>query len=252
MLKDFRECIFDVLIQGGQSNAEGYGYGPVKEPFVPNEKIWYYDQEHFIMPALELVCGNDIRGDFSLSFATEYIKAGLLSEGRKLLIIRAAVGGTGFCDNRWGLSDDLFTNMMRMIKTALALNAQNRLCAFLWHQGETDAVGMTPSEIHKQNLYKLVSAVRETYDCQNLPFIAGDFVHQWMNWVFHSTTPVTDAIREVCHTVGYAGFVETDGLLSNNQQIGIDDPIHFSREALYELGIRYFKAYEAILRRRKH
>ena len=247
-MKNFCDESFDIIVQGGQSNAEGYGFGPVNAPYIPNPDIWYYDREHFIMPAMELVSDNNIRGDFSLIFATEYVKAGLLREGRKLLIIRAAVGGTGFCDNRWGVGYDLRMNMMLMIKEALALNSQNRLIAFLWHQGETDAAGMTPTEMHRQNLLKLVGEVRETYNYPNLPFIAGDFVHHWMNWMFHLTAPVTDAIREVCDTVGHAAFVETDGLLSNNQQIGIDDIIHFSREALYELGVRYFDAYEGIRR----
>ena len=61
-----------------------------------------------------------------------------------------------------------------------------------------------------------------------------------------------DAIRAVCHDCGSAGFVETDGLKSNNQEyIGhpayaTDDTIHFSRPALYELGERYYAKFVQI------
>ena len=40
-----------------------------------------------------IVQGGRITGDFSLTFAEEYEKAGLLQAGRKLLIVRAAIGG---------------------------------------------------------------------------------------------------------------------------------------------------------------
>ena len=32
---------FDIIIQGGQSNAEGGGLGPVEQEYQPNDKILY-------------------------------------------------------------------------------------------------------------------------------------------------------------------------------------------------------------------
>jgi hypothetical protein len=60
--------------------------------------------------------------------------------------------------------------------------------------------------------------------------------------------PVVDAIRAVCRDCGSGAFVETDGLPSNSQQertppLPWDDNIHFSRNALYRLGERYFQAF---------
>ena len=48
-----------------------------------------------------------------------------------------------------------------------------------------------------------------------------------------------------------SGFVETDGLPSNTQEKaneGLDpvECIHFSREALYQLGHRYFRMFLAL------
>ena len=96
MLKNFSKEKFDIIIQAGQSNSEGCGFGVVENPFEPNELIWYLNRDFTISQAAERVIGNNIFGDFSLAFATCYIKNGFLTAPRKLLIIRAAVGGTGF------------------------------------------------------------------------------------------------------------------------------------------------------------
>jgi len=53
---------------------------------------------------------------------------------------------------------------------------------------------------------------------------------------------ILGAIRAVAAEAGGA-FVETGDLPSNNQVLGDGDTIHFCREALQELGRRYFDAY---------
>ena len=34
---------FDIIIQAGQSNSEGFGLGPVEKEYIPTEKIWQLD-----------------------------------------------------------------------------------------------------------------------------------------------------------------------------------------------------------------
>jgi len=246
MLKDFSSDKFDIIIQAGQSNSEGYGFGPVTEPFSPTEDIYYLDSNFTISIAREHIFGNDVASNFSLKFCLEYIKVKKLTPGRKILVIRSAVGGTGFLDNHWKLEDDLFLRMMEMIENALSLNPENKLVALLWHQGETDAVLGASREIHFDNLSKLVNTVRNTFKYPTLPFIAGDFVHHWKNQNSQICEPVVTAIREVCDSIGYAGFVTTENLKSNDEQIGNGDNIHFSRQSLYDLGKRYFNTYIAL------
>lgn len=248
MLKDFTKETFDILIQAGQSNSEGYGFGPVDEPYDPNDRVWYLNGDFTLSMAAEKATLNDIQSNFSLPFAREYIKSGRLDEGRKLLILRTAAGGTGFLDNRWKKTDDLYLRMMEMIRTALALNVNNRLVGLLWHQGETDASLNASYDVHYAHLMGLVQSVREEFGVPDLPFIAGDFVQHWKNDNIAICTPVVDAIRAVCRDCGHGRFVETDGLLSNLQELhrnpmGWEDTIHFSRKAVYELGKRYFEAF---------
>ena len=243
MLKSFSNEKFDIIVQAGQSNSEGYGIGDTETAFVPNELIWYLKNDFTIQTASEQVDGNHIVGNFSLPFASEYIKNGNLQSGRKLLIIRAAVGGTGFSDKRWGLEDDLFLNMTEMIKTALALSSANRLVAFLWHQGETDAINNATYGTHFKNLFALINTVRNMFKCRNLPFIAADFVHCWKMQNLECCIPVIKAIESVCEKAGNASFIETKELQANSQKVGGEDNIHFSREALYTLGEKYFDAF---------
>ena len=247
MLKDFGKEKFDIIIQGGQSNSDGTGHGAVEKPYEPNDTVWFLNQDFTISMAMERVAGNHTRNDFSLEFARRYIEDGRLENGRKLLVIRAAVGGTGFSDNRWGLKDDLFLQMMKMIKTALSLNSENRLVAFLWHQGEAEA-GNADFGTHYNNLSTLVKTVRSEFEQLALPFIAGDFVQQWKLINSEICAPIVDAMREVCDKIGNAYFVETAGLKSNFEEYGKEadggeDNIHFSRAALYQLGGRYYDAF---------
>jgi len=248
MLKDFTTEKYDIIIQAGQSNSEGYSFGPVEAPYVPNEQVWYMNGDFTISCAAEIVNGNEIQSTFALSFARKYISEGMLQEGRKLLILRCAVGGTGFLDNRWKMTDDLYLRMMEMIGTALSLNEENRLVGLLWHQGETDAMLHASYETHYHHLMGLLHSVQEKFQVPDLPFIAGDFVHHWKNDNIEICTPVVQAIRDVCRDCEKGSFVETDGLKSNKQELQRnplewEDPIHFSRKSVYELGERYFAAY---------
>ena len=124
MLKDFTKYAFDIVIQAGQSNAEGYGFGATDAPWEPNGRVWYLNENYTISQAVESVAVNDARTNFSLSFAREYLNNRRLTKSRKLLIVRAAVGGTGFLDGRWGLDDDLYLKMLDLTQTALSLSTR--------------------------------------------------------------------------------------------------------------------------------
>lgn len=251
MLKNFALEKFDVLIQAGQSNSMGYSFGNVSDPYAKSDLVWYLNPDFTFSIACESVLENSIQSNFSLSFAREYIASGLLEEGRKILILRSAVGGTGFADKRWGLQDDLYLRMMEMTRDALSLNPENRLKALLWHQGENEAMLDPDYDKHYQNLSALVSSVRKEFGAPALPFIAGDFVQEWKSENLEKAAPIADAIRAVCKNLAPGAFIESDGLLSNRQaqaHCPYEDNIHFCRESIYELGRRYFKAYREITR----
>ena len=251
MQKDFSQEKFDILIQAGQSNSEGCAFGYVADPYALDDRVWYFNSDGTFQIAQEKPVDNAIQGNFSLTFARRYLQEGMLAEGRKLLILRAAVGGSGFYHNEWKTTDPLYLRMMDMIRTVLALHPENCLKALLWHQGESDAVHQMTYEYYHEHLTALVLSVRTVFSVPSLPFIAGDFVPLWKSRNAEICAPVIDALKNFC-SEPYSAFVETDGLESNLEDgyphpFGWVDDIHFCRRAIYRLGERYFSAYQSIL-----
>jgi hypothetical protein len=196
-------------------------------------------------------------GDFALSFAREYINDGRLQPGRKLLIIRAAVGGTGFATGFWLPGGLCFSKCMQMIQEARDANADNRFIALLWHQGEHDAfrnAGWSPEfreEEYRKNFAFLVACVRNLCGDAELPVIAADFCRDWADKNKDACAAIASATRSVLSLKNRGAFVGSEGLLSNRQAGSLpDDDIHFCRAALYGLGERYYQAYKAILSRK--
>ncbi|MCL1854844.1 MAG: sialate O-acetylesterase [Clostridia bacterium] len=251
MLKNFYSDTFDIIIQAGQSNAQGCGFGPVNDPFVPAETIWAMAPDLTVAQARESASGNRVIGNFALNFANLYVKNGFLAPGRKVLILLSALGGTGFSDGRWKAGDDLHERLLQMTGAAMALNPANRAAAFLWHQGETDAILGASRSYYERHFAALIKAVRSACRDDRLPFIAGDFVWDWKKRNMDLCEPVISALRSRCSADGRGRFVETNGLKSNAEEnrgweaVDPEEAIHFSRRSLYLLGERYFKAYKA-------
>lgn len=251
---------YDIILQAGQSNAAGYGHGPAAHPYVPDERICYLTKgdpqaAQYEIPGDFAVTvaaerpdpdrNGDILGDFSLSFATHYVQAGLLEPGRKLLIVRAAVGASGFLKHYWGMDEPLYSRMVEMTDYALSLNPHNRLVGFLWHQGEHEAAFQNdPCRYHHQ-LLALVESVRSRYAAPALPFVCGGFCSEWAE----KNQPACGQIMAVIRSVAAEAkgrYIETADLRSNNQKTGDGDEIHFCREDLQTLGCRYFAAYQTL------
>lgn len=248
---------YDIILQAGQSNAAGYGHGPAENPFIPNPSVLYLTQgnpqaaEYEPKGELEIAVAaerpdpdhpGDMLGDFSLGFAQKYVEAGLLSPDRKLLVIRAAVGATGFLKGYWRIGDPLYQRMLHMTDYALNLNPENRLLGFLWHQGEHEAAFLNDPQRYHDQFLAVVEAVRARYG-ENLPFVCGGFCNQWVQENQPACDQIMDVIRAVARETRGA-YVETADLRSNDQKTGDGDTIHFCREDLQELGKRYFAAYQ--------
>ena len=251
---------FDIIIQAGQSNSEGCGVGPVQKEYIPTEKVWlldapkrvtalpdrmdivYFDEPPVLKVADEEVNENGKVGNFGLTFSEEYIKAGMLKEGRALLIIRAGVGGTGFWRKEWGVGSLLYNKLVELVDYALAMDEDNKVVAFLWHQGECDSAGKTPPEKFAAELKAQMLDTRARYG--EMPIIAGDFVNEWKSKNLELCQPIVAKIKEVFAEIGRAGFVETADLPSNNQKTGNGDDIHFCRQSQHILGRRYFEAFK--------
>lgn len=269
---DVKNEAFDIVIQAGQSNAAGCGRGAVDNEFIPDDRILCmraeqtvtvtpkkievtYADKDFIFERMEEQTENGEKiADMSPEFCRKYIAGGSLGQGRKLLVIKAAVGGTGFAKGNWGAKDDLYLKMLQMASYALSLSPKNKVVAVLWHQGEHDAFENADWDAkvryatHYNNLSLLVKGIRAACCDPDLPFIAAGFVDEWYEKNLAACDAVLSAIRDCLKDAGSSGFVESKGLLSNNQKVGNGDDIHFCREAQYTLGGKYYDEYKRIVR----
>lgn len=255
--------MYDIFIQAGQSNAEGYGHGPAAREYVPDSRILYLKSRKTLPAAPKPedydptdpfeICVAEERpvpdhpedkvGDFSLRFAQRYIEEGHLSPGRKVLIVRAAVGGTGFLKHFWQVGDFLYERMLRLIDAALESSEGNCLVGLLWHQGEHEAAFLNDPDRYHTQLRDVLESVRQRYNVPQLPIICGGFCNQWAE----KNRPASDEIMAVIRTVAKemnGCYVETADLRSNDRKTGDGDEIHFCREDLQELGSRYFDAWK--------
>ncbi len=266
---------YDIIIIGGQSNAQGYGLGAVTKEYLPDERILIMNDEinacfekdergidvlKINYPSPKRITVADERmengekiGNLALTFAARYVADGRLGEGRRLLILNTGVGGTGFRDDQWGIGRTLYERMKDFCHTALKLGGENRLVAFLWHQGECDSIENPEwdSEFrfltHRKNLAGMLSDFKTEFSVPTLPVIMGGFCDEW--YLEHKAVcdAVIGAMREVCAEQG-GGFVETAGLKSNHEAGVNEDVIHFSRESLHILGERYYEKYKASIK----
>ena len=263
----------DIIVVAGQSNAQGSGVGDVTKEYEKNERVlrmsddpspYYIEKENGeiclvknipekieVAVADEPVRNGDQYGDLSLTFAENYAKY-VLKPDRKILIINAGVGGAGFSPNGWGLGNELYERLLKMVKEALSYNEQNRIVALLWHQGENDSVRFPAwdedkrYQVHKSNLITMMNDFKKIFGLKDIPFVAGGFCDEWYLANKGPCDAVLHAVKDCCEVM-QGVFVSTTGLLSNNQKIGNGDDIHFCRESLHILGEKYYDAFTKII-----
>ena len=261
----------DIILLAGQSNAVGCGRGDVTEAIEDNpDVLLFYDtqvegyekdengkdvltvKEPFVYD-IKIMSEKNAEGNIAFSFANEYVKEGRLQAGRKLLIVRAAVGGTGFFKREWTKDGILFKRMLEMLEKTLAMNPENRLVALCWHQGESDAferqdlIDTERKERYERYFSELIVAVRELCGNAKLPVMAAGFTDEWSVHYKEQCNAVISATKSVFEKLGNGRFHSAVGLLSNNQKIGNGDDIHFCKESLHILGQKYYNSFKEII-----
>ena len=71
------------------------------------------------------------------TFSEDIIK--VTPSSRKILIVSGAKSGAGFSTGALNRGDPIYNASVKLLNKALETHPLNRLCAILWHQGETDA-----------------------------------------------------------------------------------------------------------------
>lgn len=232
----------------GQSNALGRGVGidtvyfdgadpRVKQ--LANLSSPYPDRE---VAAAEPLFHHELPAQtvgFALTFAKLYADT-LAPSSRKVLLVPCAHGNTGFGstgDYTWRVGQtgpiNLFSLAVAQIDKALALNPNNRVAGFLWHQGEANTGGSPAT--YATDLDAVIDALRTRYGA-DLPFIIGQM------------TP-----SRIAASAGYAAIDAVHRATVNRRPhvgmwLGVDmsnpgDPVHYSAEGQRYNGATAFAAY---------
>lgn len=265
---------YDIIVLAGQSNAFGNGLGESQNPWKEREDVLmlkndfetcykrpdantvYIDtkaqEDGYIEVAKERF---DERlqqtiGNFSYTFAKMYAEKYLKGD-RKVLIVYTPVGGTGFKGEHWGQKDKLYLRMLDMVDSAIKLNKNNKIVAYLWHQGEHDAyenrnLSYEDAKVfYDKHFTELFNSVRNRYG-KDVPFICGGFTPSFVNEYKETSDAVLDVLKTKMAENQNTKFVDTSDLQSN-ADIGLQDIYHFCKTSLEIIGERYFKAYEQII-----
>lgn len=170
------------------------------------------------------------------SFCENLIKNGL---NRKILLVPAAVGGSGFQNNHWNQGDDTYNKAVEWINEATDLHPLNGILSCLWIQGETD----NQSELGQDNYYNRFMAMIAGFENEidqfddETPFI--------LSQVNNSSAIDLDEFNNILNTIGSSDnrFYTTtkDDLLMRT------DETHFTAPSIRTIGKRMFSALSNIL-----
>ena len=274
MENDYSKMVFDIIVVAGQSNAEGYGVSREKKPIVISDAYEIIDKNKYGMKLKEdgSYAGLDFvypvetiirelqernvdgiyNSDLSLGFVEKYKKSKFYSPDRKILVIKTGYGGSGFAFEQHGVGNPLYRRMLDMINVGLSLNKNNRIVAFLWHQGEHDAFENAwfsyeeRYQYYYSNLLKEFLGVREEYKQFDFPIITGGLCRDWKKRYMIESEAIEKATTDVCEKIGNAKFVQTSDLPSNEEVIHNGDLDHFCKESILSLGRRYFEAFASL------
>ena len=271
---DLKNTVFDIIVLAGQSNAEGYGVSLDSKPIVISDAYEIIDKNKFgmklkedgsyggldfvypveviIRELQERYSGDSYCSDLSLGFVRKYKQSKFYSRDRKILVIKTGYGGSGFAFDQHGVGNPLYIRMLDMINIGLSLNKNNRIVAFLWHQGEHDAyenAWFTDKErydYYYSNLLKEFLAVRKEYKQFNFQIITGEMNRDWKKKYPNQSEAVQKATIDVCNKIGNAAFVRASDLPSNEEVLHNGDTDHFCKESILILGERYFEAFKSL------
>jgi hypothetical protein len=256
---------FDIIIYAGQSNEVGRGIGPWTDSDPSNDGAifqvgrWGADDMTIVPMAavLQFWSQSNTGHGHGITYARLYA-AQRLEVSRQVLLVPAADGGTSIL--QWlgliqGNGNDLWGDMAARIAFALGQPGNNRIVAWVEHQGETDIViALNPSDpnhalmpdamTYQARKLDLIDKVRSAFG--TFPMTFGLFAPGWI-----ANNPVKAsfqaALAAVCAQRPLCATVDTSWLSDNHMVDPSQTAIHFSAAAQETLAVRHAAALAALL-----
>ena len=247
--------VFDVFLIAGQSNTLN---GCCKDPGIQKEdplivQLGRFDEENLkLIPAREPLAHHNAKPNrigFAMTFAKLY-KEKYLEEGKKILIIPAGHGGTGFVDNHWNPGDDLYEDALMRVNYVFEKYPKSELKAILWQQGEKDV--NQKSDHFRADLDTMIVEIRKDIKDADLstPFFMGGMVPYWVDQKKRREVQQRH-IRKTSERHPNVWYVSPYDPFTIRKANNKEDEIHYDAKGQVELGHRYFMRYEAYLEKRE-
>lgn len=258
---------YDIILLAGQSNMAGRGAipSPIDPDGAPDAAIKMWDPVNGIVTAKDPIIhpekgSKPTQVGMGMTFAKSYLSRIRMTgyPNRKILLVGAAWGGTSFTDGRWlvtqdpNVGGDLYrgavTRANAAIAAALAAEPTSAFKGILWHQGESDMVGVSGASSYASNHTTLMKALRKDINgAANAPIVVGEMTPCLWAQCESSVRPISgqdrqtmlNYIHHIHDALPNAAWVSSAGLSGN----GSGDQIHFNRVSQRELGRRYFAKY---------
>ena len=168
------------------------------------------------------------------SFAEKYAA----EHGTEVGLICCADGGTKL--DQWEEGSILYENAVTQARIA---QRTSKIVGILWHQGEGDC-GEEFYPTYKERFEKFMQALRRDLALHEVPLLIGglgDFlVNCPLDEKLKNSPILNEEFKKIARDNELVGYVSAEGLGSN------PDLLHFSAEALYEFGLRYYDEFMKI------
>lgn len=179
---------------------------------------------------------------FAVAFARDYYVPNALAQGRVVLLVPAARGGTGFT-NGWAVGDTLYNEAIASANAAMAANPGNVFKGVFWQGGEAQADQGWTEVQYTEQLDALIAGMRAGITgATDVPFIIGGMVPGWVA-ADVGRQPVADALANTPGRVANTGYADP----SVPSVLGTAD-IHYNADAQRNgMAGRYWTAWQPFL-----
>lgn len=232
-----------VFLLAGQSNMAGWspfdggaGYPAGTLQVGRSGVSWSSNADGALVPAVVPLDHWEHNTNTDMSLALQFtIDYAAAHPGVTVVLVPAAMGGTGFGDNRWNPGDDLYADAVARVNALMTANPGFLFKGILWHQGERDmnAAIATPAAAYRAALDAMIAGMRADIVAADAttPFVLGQPLYSR-----YSAEPVFAEITNTPSTTAYCAVVSSEGLTDRG------DNLHFNAASLRSLGARYATA----------
>ncbi len=254
------EAPYDVIVGLIQSNMRGAAtdYDVTADQYTGPVDMWRWSSNQIVSATEPLSTRDSATGMGAMNTFVKDYQSQVLANGRRILIINTARGGTGFTTpstnpagnaftwNRLGAIDAnnlALTTRDALVSILAELPAGSRIVAFLANHGSTDGTNNTSKDAFKSYLEDWIQWIRTETNTLTVPYIMMQMRPSLLIETRHLNIDTAQQEVAAAGAEAYIGF----SLSPNGTQYNKADSVHFNAEGVREIGHRLFTTYQSLI-----